>query len=97
MFHLYCGRQVIRAYKILVVKPEQYKPIGRWRHGWDHNIKTVLKENGCVSVNWIHVAQDERQIKGSYEHDDERLAAIDVEKFLDLLSDYQIIKTDSAP
>jgi len=57
----------------------------------------VLKENGCESVNWIHVAQDEGQIKGSYEHDDERLVAINVEKCLDLLSDYQIIKTDSAP
>jgi hypothetical protein len=59
MFHLYCERQDIRGYKILVVKPEQYKPIGRCRHGLDNNIKMVLKENGCESVNWIHVAQDE--------------------------------------
>lgn len=36
-------------------------------------------------------------MKGSYEHDDERLGAINVGKCLDLLSDYQIIKSDSAP
>jgi hypothetical protein len=57
----------------------------------------VLKENRCEIVNWIHVAQDEGQIKGCYEHDDECLAAINVDKCLDFLSDYQIIKTDYAP
>jgi len=54
----------------------------------------VLKGNGCDGVKRIHVAQDEGQMKGSYEHDDERLAAIKVGKCLDLLSYYQIIKTD---
>jgi hypothetical protein len=55
-----------------------------------------LKINGYEIVNWINVAQDEGQMKDSFEHD-ERAATIKAEKCLDLLSDYQIIKIDSAP
>jgi hypothetical protein len=43
------------------------------------------------------VTQDEKQMKDSYEHDVEHLGAIIVGKCLDLLGDYQIIKTDFAP
>jgi hypothetical protein len=31
------------------------------------------KENECESVSWIHVAQDEGQMKGSYEHENKIL------------------------
>jgi hypothetical protein len=42
------------------------------------------KENACEIVNWF------------YEHDNESPAVINVGKCLDLLSDYQIIRRDSA-
>ena len=32
-----------------------------------------LKEHGCENVNWVRVVHDEGQMKGFYEHDDDRL------------------------
>jgi hypothetical protein len=44
------------AYKVLVGKPEK-KPLGRPKRRLEDNIRTVLKEIGCDSVDWIHLAQ----------------------------------------
>jgi len=38
------GRDV---YKVLVGKREGKRPLGRPRHNWEDNIKTVLQEVGC--------------------------------------------------
>jgi len=46
------------AYRVLVVKPEGMKPLGRPRHRWQDNIKMDLKEAGCGSMDWIELAQD---------------------------------------
>jgi hypothetical protein len=46
------------AYRVLVVKPEGRRPLGRRRHRWEDNIKTDLREVGCGCVEWIGLAQD---------------------------------------
>jgi hypothetical protein len=37
------------AYRILVGKPERNRPLGRYRRGWEDNIKIDLQE-----VGWGH-------------------------------------------
>jgi hypothetical protein len=49
------------AYKILVVKPDEKRPLGRSRRRWEDNIKIYLKEIVLEDVDWIHLAQDRDQ------------------------------------
>jgi hypothetical protein len=46
------------AYRILVVKPEGKKPLGRPRRRWVVNIKMELKEVGWGAIDWIDLVQD---------------------------------------
>jgi hypothetical protein len=46
------------VYRLLVLKPEGRRPLGRPRRGWINNIKIDLLEVGLSVVNWIGVAQD---------------------------------------
>jgi hypothetical protein len=46
------------AYRILVGKPEEKKPLGRPRCRWVGNIKMDLREVGRDGVDWIDMAQD---------------------------------------
>jgi hypothetical protein len=43
---------------VLVGKPEGKRPLRRSRRRWEDNIKMDLKEVGCVSIDWIELAQD---------------------------------------
>jgi hypothetical protein len=45
-------------YRVLVVRPEGMRPLGRPRHRWVDNIKIDLREIGINGVNWIHLPQD---------------------------------------
>jgi hypothetical protein len=45
------------VYKILVEKYEWERPVGRFRHRREDNIKTYLNDLGCEGVDWIQVAQ----------------------------------------
>jgi hypothetical protein len=47
-----------RAYRVLVVKPEGKRPLGRPRHRWEDNIKMDLQEVGCGGMDCIELAQD---------------------------------------
>jgi hypothetical protein len=49
------------AYRILVVKPEGKRPLGRFRRGWVDNIKTDLTEIRWGGIDWTDVAQDRDQ------------------------------------
>jgi hypothetical protein len=40
-----------------VGKPEGKRPLGGRRRRWEDNIKMDLQEVGCVSVDWIELAQ----------------------------------------
>jgi len=40
-----------------VGKPESKRPLGRPRRRWEDNIKIVLQEVECGSMDWIELAQ----------------------------------------
>jgi hypothetical protein len=44
------------AYRMLVEKSKGKRPIGRPRHRWVDNIKTVLREIGWDGMDWIDLA-----------------------------------------
>jgi hypothetical protein len=46
------------AYRLLVEKPEEKRPLGRPRRRWVDNIKIDLLEIGWGGVDWIAVVQD---------------------------------------
>jgi hypothetical protein len=48
------------AYRVLVGKPEEKRPLGRSRRRWEDNIKIDLQEVGnCgLRVEWIELAHD---------------------------------------
>jgi hypothetical protein len=46
------------AYRLLVGKPEETRPLGRPRRRWVDNITMDLGEVGWGDVDWIDLAQD---------------------------------------
>jgi hypothetical protein len=48
------------AYKILVRRPEVYRPLGRPRKIWE-DIIMDLRGTGWEGVDWVHLAQDRDQ------------------------------------
>ena len=51
------------AYRVLVGRPEERRPIGRWRRRWEDNIKMDLKEESCNVGDWIVLAQNRVQLR----------------------------------
>jgi hypothetical protein len=49
------------VYRVLIVRPEGKRPLGRPRCRWEDNIKMDLKEIGIDGSNWIQLAQDRVQ------------------------------------
>jgi hypothetical protein len=47
-----------------------------------------LKEGGCGNVGWIQLAP----VAGTYEHDNENSGSIKGGKFLEQMSNYQLLK-----
>jgi hypothetical protein len=45
-------------YRLLVIKPEGKRPLGKPRRRWMGNIKMGLSEIGLSVVNWIGLTQD---------------------------------------
>ena len=52
----YVGRSGV--YRVLVGKPEGKRPIWRPRHRREDNIRMDLQEVGCMSMDWMELAQD---------------------------------------
>ena len=46
------------AYRVLVEKPEEKRPLGRSRRRWVDNIRMDLQEVGCGYMDWIGLVQD---------------------------------------
>ena len=42
-------------------KPEGKRPLGMPKRSWEDNISIDLKEVGCVSGDWIALAEDRDQ------------------------------------
>jgi hypothetical protein len=55
------GGEKRNAYRILVGKPEDKRPLGKPRHSWVDNIKMDLREIGWDGMDWINLAQDRDQ------------------------------------
>jgi hypothetical protein len=49
------------AYRILMVKPEGKRPLGRSRRGWEYDIIMGFREIGWDGMHWIYLAQDRDQ------------------------------------
>jgi hypothetical protein len=49
------------VYRVLVGRPEERRPLGRPRCGWEDNIRMDLKETGIDGANWIQLVQDRVQ------------------------------------
>jgi hypothetical protein len=49
------------AYRILVGKPEEKRPLGRPRRRWEDTIRMDFREIRWVSMDWFHLAQDRDQ------------------------------------
>jgi hypothetical protein len=45
------------VYRVVVVKPEGKRPLGRHRRRWEGNIKMDLHEVGCGGMDWIELDQ----------------------------------------
>ena len=58
MGHVAHVRESRGVYSILMGNPEGKRPLGRFRHRWEDNIKMDLREVGCGSMDWINVVQD---------------------------------------
>jgi hypothetical protein len=46
------------VYRVLVVKPEGKRPLGRTRRRWEDNIKMDLQKVGGSGGDWMELAQD---------------------------------------
>ena len=46
------------VHRVLVVKPEGRRPLGRPRRRWEDGIKTDLQEVGGAFGDWMELAQD---------------------------------------
>jgi hypothetical protein len=73
------------VYRILVVKPEGKRPLGRPTRRWEDNIKMDLQEVGCGGMDWIKLSQDWGQMAGSCECSNKLSGSIKCGEFLDYL------------
>ena len=53
-----CMEEGRGVHKVLVVKPEGKRLLGRPRHRWEDNIKMALQEVGRGCGDWMELAQD---------------------------------------
>ena len=56
--HVAHMEQSTNAYRVLVGKPEEKRPLGRARCRWEDNIKINLREVGCEPGDFIALAED---------------------------------------
>jgi hypothetical protein len=75
-------REKRNAYRLLVEKPEEKRPLGGPRRRWMNNIKMGLRDIGRGGVDWIYLAQDRAQWRGSCENGNEPSDSI---KFWEIL------------
>jgi hypothetical protein len=52
---------VEKTYRVLVGKPEDRRPLGKYRTRWENNIKMDFKETGYEVMDWIRLVQDRDQ------------------------------------
>jgi hypothetical protein len=84
------------VYKIWVGKPKRKRPIGRPRNRWEDNagiyVREVWWDIMCIGRMWLLMGH----VTGGCEYSNEASGSIKGGKFLDCLSDYQLLKRGSA-
>ena len=70
-------------YRVLVGKPEGKSQLGRLRRRWVDNIRTDLQEEGCGYMDWIGLAQKQRQVADACECGNEPSGSVKCGEFLD--------------
>jgi hypothetical protein len=50
------------TYRLWVSKPEEKRPLPRYRRRWEDNIQTDLREQLCPGIDRIHQAQVGNQL-----------------------------------
>jgi hypothetical protein len=53
-----CVGETRSTYKILIKKPERKRPLGRYRHRWEDDIRMDLREIVWEDVDWTCLAWD---------------------------------------
>jgi hypothetical protein len=84
------------AYRILVSKPEGNRTLERPRCRYVDNIKMGLREIGWVCMDWIDLAEDRDQWRGSCEHRNEHSGSINFWKFPEYLHNWRLLKKGSS-
>jgi hypothetical protein len=56
-----CMKEMRRAHRILVGRPEGKRPLGRPRRRWEDHIRMDLRDIVWEFVKWIHLVQDREQ------------------------------------
>jgi len=56
--HVACMGEERGPYRIMLMKPERKRSLGRPRHRCVDNIRIDLQEVGCGYMDWIRLAQD---------------------------------------
>ena len=51
------------VYKVLMVKPDGKRPLGRPICRWEDNIKMELQEVGCGGMDWIELVWDRDRLR----------------------------------
>jgi hypothetical protein len=59
--HVACVGEGRGVYRVLVVRSEGERSLGRHRRRWEDNIKMDLREIGIDGADWIRLAQDRVQ------------------------------------
>jgi hypothetical protein len=62
------------VYRLLVLKSEGRRPLGRPRSRWVNNINMGLREIGVDGMDWIDLAQG--PVEGSCEHGNEPAVSV---------------------
>jgi hypothetical protein len=81
------------AYRILVGKPEGKRPIRRWVD----DIKIDLRKMEWDGMDWLDLAQDRDQWRGSCVHSDEPSGSLKWWEVPEWLHNWQLLRKGSAP
>jgi hypothetical protein len=84
------------AYRILVGKPEEKRPLERPRRRWVDNTEIDLRDR----MGWYGLDRSGSgygQVEGSCEHDDEPSDSLKCWEVLEWLHNWQLLKKGSAP
>jgi hypothetical protein len=82
--------------RILVGRLKGKRSLGKHRHRWKDNIKMDRRDTGWAGVDWIDLT-GYGPVKGSCEQGNTPSGCIKCWEVLEYMSDWRLLKKDSAP